>query len=53
MVWIFITRRHILQLLNLLRTHFGKSLQDQLDSAIELASITNFDDDTETKQASV
>ena len=41
----------VLQVLNLLRKGFGDSLQDELEKAIEFASITNVDDSFEAKQS--
>ncbi|AJR05006.1 KAP family P-loop NTPase fold protein [Siansivirga zeaxanthinifaciens] len=41
----------VLELLNLLRDKFGDNLEQELDYAMEFASITSVDDDVETKQA--
>ena len=41
----------VLSLLNLLRDVAGESLQPEMESALEFASITNVDDDPDTKQA--
>lgn len=41
----------ILQLLNLLRDHFGDSLTDEIETAMGFASITNVDDDPDAKQS--
>ena len=40
----------VLLLLNYLRAHFGDSLHDEVEKAMEFAAITSVDDDADTKQ---
>lgn len=41
----------VIELLNLLRTKYGDTLEQELERAMEFAAITSVDDDVETKQA--